>query len=216
MLSYMQIRTKTIKYQRRITMKNEQIKAQEFIGKINGVEIKNEGDYNSMCFIMDNLSMNFEKTEVTGEFVKELSEAIRELWLGNDMLEMSEIEKEFYECIDTADNFSEIEFGIYGEDYYLEEINKKIKNNRYEFAKLYYRDMENGTEEFLKYGVFNELKEFVAENVENYVTEEQDLEKLKDEIKNAECFADLETVFAENEEGPLQRFVIEDAGYDED
>lgn len=197
-------------------MKNEQIKAQEFIGKINGVEIKNEGDYNSMCFIMDNLSMNFEKTEVTGEFVKELSEAIRELWLGNDMLEMSEIEKEFYECIDTADNFSEIEFGIYGEDYYLEEINKKIKNNRYEFAKLYYRDMENGTEEFLKYGVFNELKEFVAENVENYVTEEQDLEKLKDEIKNAECFADLETVFAENEEGPLQRFVIEDAGYDED
>lgn len=197
-------------------MKNEQIKKQEFIGKINGVEIRNEGNYNSMCFIMDNLSMNFEKTEVTGEFVKELSEAIRELWLGNDMLEMSEIEKEFYECIDTADNFSEIEFGIYGEDYYLEEINKKIKNNRYEFAKLYYRDMENGTEEFLKYGVFNELKEFIAENVENYVTEEQDLKKLKDEIKNAECFADLETVFAENEEGPLQRFVIEDAGYDED
>lgn len=197
-------------------MKNEQIKKQEFIGKINGVEIRNEGNYNSMCFIMDNLSMNFEKTEVTEEFVKELSEAIRELWLGNDMLEMSEIEKEFYECIDTADNFSEIEFGIYGEDYYLEEINKKIKNNRYEFAKLYYRDMENGTEEFLKYGVFNELKEFIAENVENYVTEEQDLKKLKDEIKNAECFADLETVFAENEEGPLQRFVIEDAGYDED
>ena len=197
-------------------MKNEQIKKQEFIGKINGVEIRNEGNYNSMCFIMDNLSMKFEKTEVTGEFVKELSEAIRELWLGNDMLEMSEIEKEFYECIDTADNFSEIEFGIYGEDYYLEEINKKIKNNRYEFGKLYYRDMENGTEEFLKYGVFNELKEFVAKNVENYVTEEQDLEKLKDEIKNAECFADLETVFAENEEGPLQKFVIEDAGYDED
>lgn len=98
----------------------------------------------------------------------------------------------------------------------LEEINQKIKNNRYEFGKLYYRDIENGTEELLKYGVFNELKEFVAENVENYVTEEQDLEKLKDEIKNAECFADLETVFAENEEGPLQRFVIEDAGYDED
>lgn len=195
-------------------MKNEQIKVQEFIGKINGVEIKNEGDYNTMCQIMDKLSFEFEKTEVTKEFVKELSETVRELWLGNDMLEMSEIEKEFSECIDTADNFSEIEFGIYGEDYYLEEINKKIKNNRYEFAKLYYRDMENGTEEFLKYGVFNELKEFVAENVENYVTEEQDLEKLKDEIKNAECFADLETVFAENEEGPLQRFVIEDAGYD--
>ena len=197
-------------------MKNEQIKKQEFIGKINGVEIRNEGNYNSMCFIMDNLSMNFEKTEVTGEFVKELSEAIRELWLGNDILEMSEIEKEFYECIDTADNFSEIEFGIYGDDCYLEEINQKIKNNRYEFGKLYYRDIENGTEELIKYGVFNELKEFVAENVENYVTEEQDLEKLKDEIKNAECFADLETVFAENEEGPLQRFVIEDAGYDED
>lgn len=196
-------------------MKNEQIKVQEFIGKINGVEIKNEGDYNTMCQIMDKLSFEFEKTEVTKEFVKELSETVRELWLGNDMLEMSEIEKEFSECIDTADNFSEIEFGIYGEDYYLEEINKKIKNNRYEFGKLYYRDMENGTEEFLKYGVFNELKEFVAENVENYVTEEQDLEKLKDEIKNAECFADLETVFAENEEGPLQRFVIEDAGYDE-
>ena len=110
-------------------MKNEQIKKQEFIGKINGVEIRNEGNYNSMCFIMDNLSMNFEKTEVTGEFVKELSEAIRELWLGNDMLEMSEIEKEFYECIDTADNFSEIEFGIYGDDCYLEEINQKIKSH---------------------------------------------------------------------------------------
>ena len=53
-----------------------------------------------MCFIMDNLSMNFEKTEVTGEFVKELSEAIRELWLGNDMLEMSEIEKEFLEFME--------------------------------------------------------------------------------------------------------------------
>lgn len=195
-------------------MKNEQIKVQEFIGKINGVEIKNEGDYTVTCQIMDKLSFEFEKTEVTKEFVKELSETVRELWLGNDMLEMSEIEKEFCECIDTADSFSEIEFGIYGEDYYLEEINKKIKNNRYEFAKLYYRDMENGTEEFLKYGVFNDLKEFVAGNVENYVTEEQDLEKLKDEIKNAECFADLETVFAENEEGPLQRFVIEDAGYD--
>lgn len=197
-------------------MKNEQIKVQEFIGKINGVEIKNEGDYNTMCQIMDKLSFEFEKTEVTKEFVKELSETVRELWLGNDMLEMSEIEKEFCECIDTADNFSEIEFGIYGEDYYLEEINKKIKNNRYEFAKLYYRDMENRIEKFLKYGVFNELKEFVAENVEKYVTEGQDLEKLKDEIKNAECFADLETVFVENEEGPLQRFVIEDAGYDED
>ena len=197
-------------------MKNEQIKMQEFIGKINGVEIKNEANYNAMCFIMDNLSSEFDKTEVTEEFVKELSEAMGELWLGNDMLEFSEIEKEFYDCINTADSFSEIEFGIYGNDYYLEEINKKIKNNRYEFAKLYYRDSENGTEEFLKHGVFNELKEFVAENVENYVTEEQDLEKLKDEIKNAECFADLETVFAENEEGPLQRFVIEDAGYDED
>lgn len=197
-------------------MKNEQIKKQEFIGEINGVEIKKEANYNTMCFIMDNLSMNFEKTEVTGEFVKELSEAIEELWLGNDMLEFSEIEKEFYDCIETADSFSKIEFGIYGEDYYLEEINQKIKNNRYEFGKLYYRDIENGTEELLKYGVFNKLKEFVAENVKNYVTEEQDLEKLKDEIKNAECFADLETVFAENEEGPLQRFVIEDAGYDED
>lgn len=197
-------------------MKNEQIKKQEFIGKINGVEIKKEANYNAMCYIIDNLSSKFDKTEITKEFVKELSEAIEELWLGNDVLEFSEIESEFYYCIETADSFSEIEFGIYGEDYYLEEINRKIKNNRYEFGKLYYRDSENGTEELLKYGNFNELKEFIAENVENYVTEEQDLEKFKDEIKNAECFADLETVFAENEEGPLQRFVIEDAGYDED
>lgn len=158
-------------------MRNEQIKKQEFIGTINGVEIKNESDYNTMCYIMDNLSLNFEETEVTQDFIKDLSSAIRELWLGNEMLEMSEIEREFVDCIETAGSFSEIEFGIYGEAHYLEEINKKIKNNQYEFGKLYYRDMGNGTEEFLKYGTFKELKEFVIENIENYISEEQDLKK---------------------------------------
>lgn len=112
-------------------MRNEQIKKQEFIGTINGVEIKNESDYNTMCYIMDNLSLNFEETEVTQDFIKDLSSAIRELWLGNEMLEMSEIEREFVDCIETAGSFSEIEFGIYGEDDYLEEINKKIKNGDY-------------------------------------------------------------------------------------
>ena len=197
-------------------MRNEQLKKQEFIGTINGVEIRNENDYNSICYIMDNLSLNFEETEVTQDFVKDLSVAIRELWLGNETLEMSEIEREFVDCIETSQNFSEIEFGIYGKEYYLEEINRKIKNNQYEFGKLYYRDMENGTEEFLKYGTFNELKEFALENVENYISEEQDLKEVREEIRNAKCFSDLETVFTENEEGPTQRFVIEDAHYDED
>ena len=197
-------------------MRNEQLKKQEFIGTINGVEIRNENDYNSICYIMDNLSLNFEETEVTQDFVKDLSVAVRELWLGIETLEMSEIEREFVDCIETSQNFSEIEFGIYGEEHYLEEINRKIKNNQYEFGKLYYRDMENGTEEFLKYGTFNELKEFALENVENYILEEQDIEKVKDNMKYSECFADLEEVFEENEEGPLKSFVVEDAHYDED
>ena len=197
-------------------MRNEQLKKQEFIGTINGVEIRNENDYNSICYIMDNLLLAFEDTEVTQEFVKDLSAAVRELWLGIETLEMSEIEREFVDCIETSQNFSEIEFTIYGETHYLEGINRKIKNNQYEFGKLYYRDMENGTEEFLKYGTFKELKEFVIENIENYISEEQDLEKVKDNMKYAECFSDLEEVFKENEEGPVQRFVVEDAGYDED
>ena len=197
-------------------MRNEQIKKQEFIGTINGVEIKDERNYNSMCYIMDNLSFNFINTEVTQEFVRDLSSAIRELWLGIEQLEMSEIEREFVDCIETSQRFSEIEFAIYGEEHYLEEINKKIKKNQYEFGKLYYRDMENGTEEFLKYGTFKELKEFALENVENYISEEQNLNEVKEEIVSAECFSDLETVFTENEEGPLQRFVIQDAGYDEE
>ena len=197
-------------------MKNEQLKKQEFIGTINGVENRNENDYNSLCYIMDNLSLNFADTEVTQDFIKDLSAAVRELWLGIEMLEMSEIEKEFSECIETSQKFSEIEFAIYGEAHYLEGINRKIKNNRYEYGKLYYRDMENGTEEFLKYGTFKELKEFVIESIENYISEEQDLEKIKDNMKYAECFSDLEEVFVENEEGPVQRFVIEDAHYDED
>lgn len=197
-------------------MKNEQLKKQEFIGTINGVEIKNENDYNSLCYIMDNLSLNFADTEVTQDFVKDLSEAVRELWLGIEMLEMSEIEKEFSECIETSQKFSEIEFSVYGEARYLEGINRKIKNNQYEYGKLYYRDLENGTEEFLKYGTFKELKEFVIESIENYISEEQDSEKIKDNMKYAECFSDLEEVFVENEEGLVQRFVIEDAHYDED
>ena len=197
-------------------MRNEQLKKQEFIGTINGVEIRNENDYNSICYIMNNLSLAFEDTEITQEFVKDLSAAVRELWLGIEQLEMSEIEREFVDCIETSQKFSEIEFTIYGEAHYLEGINRKIKNNQYEFGKLYYRDMENGTEEFLKYGTFKELKEFVIENIENYISEEQDLEKVKDNMKYAECFSDLEEVFVENEEGPVQRFVIEDAGYDEE
>ena len=197
-------------------MKNEQLKKQEFIGTINGVEIRNENDYNSLCYIMDNLSLNFADTEVTQDFIKDLSAAVRELWLGIEMLEMSEIEKEFSECIETSQKFSEIEFSVYGEARYLEGINRKIKNNQYEYGKLYYRDLENGTEEFLKYGTFKELKEFVIESIENYISEEQDLEKIKDNMKYAECFSDLEEVFVESEEGPVQRFVIEDAHYDED
>lgn len=197
-------------------MKNEQLKKQEFIGTINGVEIRNENDYNSLCYIMDNLSLNFADTEVMQDFIKDLSAAVRELWLGIEMLEMSEIEKEFSECIETSQKFSEIEFSVYGEARYLEGINRKIKNNQYEYGKLYYRDLENGTEEFLKYGTFKELKEFVIESIENYISEEQDLEKIKDNMKYAECFSDLEEVFVENEEGPVQRFVIEDAHYDED
>ena len=197
-------------------MKNEQLKKQEFIGTINGVEIRNENDYNSLCYIMDNLSLNFADTEVTQDFIKDLSAAVRELWLGIEMLEMPEIEKEFSECIETSQKFSEIEFSVYGEARYLEGINRKIKNNQYEYGKLYYRDLENGTEEFLKYGTFKELKEFVIESIENYISEEQDLEKIKDNMKYAECFSDLEEVFVENEEGPVQRFVIEDAHYDED
>ena len=180
------------------------------------MEIKNENDYNSLCYIMDNLSINFADTEVTQDFVKDLSSAVRELWLGIETLEMSEIEREFVDCIETSQKFSEIEFTIYGEAHYLERINRKIKNNQYEYGKLYYRDMENGTEEFLKYGTFKELKKFVIESIENYISEEQDLEKVKDNMKYAECFSDLEEVFKENEEGPLQRFVIEDAHYDED
>ena len=197
-------------------MKNEQLKKQEFIGTINGVKIKNENDYNSLCYIMDNLSINFADTEVTQDFIKDLSSAVRESWLGIETLEMSEIEREFVDCIETSQKFSEIEFTIYGEAHYLERINRKIKNNQYEYGKLYYRDMENGTEEFLKYGTFKELKKFVIESIENYISEEQDLEKVKDNMKYAECFSDLEEVFKENEEGPLQRFVIEDAHYDED
>ena len=112
-------------------MRNEQLKKQEFIGTINGVEIRNENDYNSICYIMDNLSLNFEETEVTQDFVKDLSVAVRELWLGIETLEMSEIEREFVDCIETSQNFSEIEFGIYGEEHYLEEINRKIKNGDY-------------------------------------------------------------------------------------
>lgn len=197
-------------------MRNEQLKKQEFIGTINGVEIRNENDYNSICYIMNNLSLAFEDTEVTQEFVKDLSATVRELWLGIETLEMSEIEREFVDCIETSQKFSEIEFTIYGEAHYLEGINEKIKNNQYECGKLYYRDLENGTEEFLKYGTFKELKEFVIESIENYISEEQDLEKVKDNMKYAECFSDLEEVFVENEEGPVQRFVIEDAHYDED
>ena len=197
-------------------MRNEQLKKQEFIGTINGVEIRNENDYNSICYIMNNLSLAFEDTEVTQEFVKDLSATVKELWLGIETLEMSEIEREFVDCIETSQKFSEIEFTIYGEAHYLEEINEKIKNNQYECGKLYYRDLENGTEEFLKYGTFKELKEFVIESIENYISEEQDLEKVKDNMKYAECFSDLEEVFVENEEGPVQRFVIEDAHYDED
>ena len=168
-----------------------------------------------MCYIMDNLSLSFEGTEVTGELVEELAGAVREQWLGNETLELSEIEGELVNCIEKAQKFSEIEFGIYGDDSYLEGINWKIRNNRYEYGKLYYRDIENCTEELLKYGTFEELKEFALENVENYISEEQDIEKVKDNMKYSECFADLEEVFEENEEGPLKRFVVEDAHYDE-
>ena len=70
-------------------MRNEQLKKQEFIGVINGMEIRSEREYNTMCYIMDNLSLNFEDVEVKGEFIAELAGAVRKVLLVNETLDIS-------------------------------------------------------------------------------------------------------------------------------
>ena len=103
---------------------------QQFLGKIDGVKFDKENVYYSSEHILSKVEEKFGNL-YNKEFVKELRDTINTLNLKYDEFSFDTLEHDFSDCIEEADEFKNIEFMYYGDDWKIEILNEGIKNNEY-------------------------------------------------------------------------------------
>lgn len=149
---------------------------QEFKGKINGVLIKDDNNYHSTRWLLEQIEEKFGEV-YNQDFVKDLSKTIETMYFKYDSFSYAEVENEFNNSIKEATKINEIDFSYYGNHWKIENFNEKIKNNLYlsEKAKKILKENPDITREDLR-----ELSKITEKN------KEEELKKLVKEVSNSE------------------------------
>ena len=98
---------------------------QQFLGEIDGVEFDKENVYYSSEHILSKIEEKFGSV-YNKEFVEELRDTINTLNLKYDEFSFDTLENDFSNCIDEANEFKNIKFTYYGDDWKIEMLNEGI------------------------------------------------------------------------------------------
>lgn len=104
----------------------ESLVLQKFKARINSVEFDDYQLYMTTEYVLEEINDKFGEV-YTDEFIRDLAAVIERYFFKVDNLIVSELEWNMSNDIENAENFKEIEFT----DYYINEINDKIKNDSY-------------------------------------------------------------------------------------
>ena len=103
---------------------------QQFLGEIDGIKFDKENVYYSSEHILSKIEEKFGSV-YNKEFVEELRDTINTLNLKYDEFSFDTLENDFSNCIDEANEFKNIKFTYYGDDWKIEMLNEGIENNEY-------------------------------------------------------------------------------------
>lgn len=104
----------------------ESLVLQKFKARINSVEFDDYQLYMTTEYVLEEINDKFGEV-YTDEFIRDLAAVIERYFFKVDNLIVSELEWNMSNDIKNAETFKEIEFT----DYYINEINDKIKNDSY-------------------------------------------------------------------------------------
>lgn len=99
---------------------------QKFKARINSIEFNDYQLYTTTEFILEKINEAFGEI-YTDEFIKDLAYVIQRYFVKIDDLIISELEWNMSKDIENAENFKDIKFT----DYYINEINDRIKDGSY-------------------------------------------------------------------------------------
>ncbi|WP_064615222.1 hypothetical protein [Streptobacillus moniliformis] len=102
----------------------------KFCGMINGIEFNDENLYRSVEFLLERIEDKFGEV-YNNEFVDELKSTIDSMYFKYDDFNYSDLENEFYYCIQKVDKFNEIQFEYFGSDWKIEKLNENLLNGKY-------------------------------------------------------------------------------------
>lgn len=104
----------------------ESLILQKFKARINSVEFDNYQLYMTTEYILEEINEQFGEV-YTNEFIQDLAAVIERYFFKVDNLIVSELEWNMSNDIEKAETFRAIEFT----DYYINEINDRIKDGSY-------------------------------------------------------------------------------------
>jgi hypothetical protein len=104
----------------------ESLVLQKFKARINSIEFDDRQLYMTTEYVLEEINDKFGEV-YTDEFIRDLAAVIERYFFKVDNLIVSELEWNMSNDIENAETFKEIEFT----DYYINEINDKIKNDSY-------------------------------------------------------------------------------------
>ena len=99
---------------------------QKFKARINSIEFDDRQLYMTTEYILEEINDKFGEV-YTDEFIKDLASVIERYFFKVDDLIVSELERNMSDDIENAERFKDIEFT----DYYINEINDRIKDGSY-------------------------------------------------------------------------------------
>lgn len=99
---------------------------QKFKARINSVEFDDYQLYMTTEYVLEEINETFGEI-YTDEFIQDLAAVIERYFFKVDDLIVSELERNMSDDIENAESFKDIEFT----DYYINEINDKIKDGSY-------------------------------------------------------------------------------------
>lgn len=100
---------------------------QDFIGKINNVEIHDKNCYYTMQYILQSMEDKFDGIEIAKDFILELYNTLERMYFKIEEFDYREVEKDFYCAIQCAVTPKDIQFTLFGNTTYLEDLNKEVK-----------------------------------------------------------------------------------------
>lgn len=99
---------------------------QKFKARINSIEFDDRQLYMTTEYVLEKINDKFGEV-YTDEFIRDLAAVIERYFFKVEDLSVSDLEWNMVNDIENAENFKEIEFT----DYYINEINDRIKDGSY-------------------------------------------------------------------------------------